>query len=158
MRKIPTRNYLIAVIVMILTLILTVVLAKFYYDSTHPTDENYLEFLSEVKPEELDNYLVENHDIMIYVTDSETTDKKIDFQVKKILTKNDYIKDVVYLNLNGLDEDFYNKFSSKYNINSSSIVNNTLIIIKEEQVKKVINLNDNNVKQIHKYIDVFFGD
>ena len=52
----------------------------------------------------------------------------------------------------------FREWASKYNINSSSIVNNTLIIIKEEQVKKVINLNDNNVKQIHKYIDVFFGD
>ena len=158
MRKIPTGNYFFAVLIMIITLVLTFTLAKFYYNSTNIEDREYLTFLSEVKPDELNNYIVDNHDVMIYMTDSENSDKKIDSSVEKILTKSDHVKEVVYLNLSGLNSEFYDTFSSKYNVNNGAIKTNSFVIIKDEKVKKIINLNERNVKQLDRYIDTFFGE
>lgn len=158
MRKIPFRNYIIAVCIMILTLLLTFIAVKTYLDSQNLNNENYMNFLSEVMPEELDSYIIDNHDTIIYMTNIEETNKKIDAKVQKILTNNEHIKDTIYLNLNNVDDSFYDNFASKYNIDKSLLKSNSFILIQEGEVVKVINLNEKNIKKLHQYIDDFYGE
>ena len=107
MRKVPVKNYVIAVIIMIVTILLTFICANIYRDSVDLKNKNYLNSLSVINKDEIDNYVVEAHDIMIYMTDRELTNKKIDRDFESIITKNDKKEYVVFLNLSGLDESFY---------------------------------------------------
>lgn len=153
MRKIPVKNYGIAVIIMIATILITFILASIYMDSINVDDKEYLNTISEIKIEEIDNYIIEAHDIMIYVTDSENSNKIVDRDFEKIINKYNLNQEVVYLNLNGLDESFF----KKYNINGS-LKPNTLLIFKEGKIAKIINLNEKNVKLTNDYISSYYGE
>ena len=158
MRKVPVRNYIVAVIVMVVTILATLISANIYMDSIDMKNKNYLNTLSAINVDEIDSYVVEAHDIMIYMTDRELTNKKIDRDFESIITKKDKKEYVVFLNLNGLDDTFYSNFSSKYNVDKGSLKSNTLIIFKDGKVNKVINFNEKSVKLTNEYIRNFYGE
>ena len=157
MKKIPKKNYIIVLIITLATLIGLYALVKIYSDSKTLNEENYLDYLSQIMPEELENYLIENHDCLIYITDSELTNKEIDIQVKKALENNNYVNETVYINLNGIDDSAYDKISS-YGIEKTRITSNTFVIIRNSKAVKTINLNSNNVKRLKDYIVNFYED
>lgn len=157
MRKIPVKNYVIAVIIMIITILATLIAASIYLDSVDINSKEYLNTLSEIKFDEIDNYIIEAHDVIIYITDSESSNKVVDREFERIINKYNLNQDVVYLNLNGLDESLYNVFALKYNINGT-INSNTLLIFKDGTLTKTINLNERNVKLTNKYINNFYGE
>ena len=74
---------------------------------------------------------------MIYMTDRETTDKIIDKKFESIITKENKKEYVVFLNLNGLDDEFYNNFSNKYQIEKELLKSNTLVIFKNGKIKEI---------------------
>ena len=158
MRKVPVRNYIVAVIVMVVTIFATLISANIYMDSVDMKNKNYLNTLSAINVDEIDSYVVEAHDIMIYMTDRELTNKKIDRDFDSIITKKDKKEYVVFLNLNGLDDTFYSNFSSQYNVDKGSLKSNTLIIFKDGKVNKVINFNEKSVKLTNEYIRNFYGE
>lgn len=157
MRKIPVKNYVVAVIIMIITILATFIAASIYLDSVDVNNKEYLNSLSEIKMDEVDNYIIEAHDIIIYVTDSKSTNKLVDREFEKIINRYNLNQDVVYLNLNELDESIYNAFALKYNINGT-LNSNSLLIFKDGMLAKIINLNEKNVKLTHKYINSFYGE
>ena len=156
MRKIPKKNYIIAIIFVTLTLLATYILANTYLDVKEVEDKEYMNFLSQIMPEELDNFIVESHDGMIYMTDNNSL--YIDKVVKKVIVSNDYVKDTVYIDLSLVDDNFYNTLSSKYNISREKLKGNNLVIIKNQKIVKVINLNEENVKRLKKIIKNFYEE
>ena len=157
MRKIPVKNYAIAVVIMIITILATFISASIYLDNVNVFDKEYLKNLSEIKIDEIDNYIIEAHDIMIYATDSESTNKYVDREFEKIINKYNLSQDIVYLNLNEIDDTLYKEFIKKYNINGE-INSNTLLIFKDGTLSKIINLNERNVELTNKYINNFYGE
>lgn len=151
MKKIPVKNYVIAVVIILLTLVLTFWLSYQYKNSQNTTD-NYILQLSEILPSEVDNYIIDNGDIVIYVTDR--TNLELDKKVESRLTKSEQPISISYLNLNGVTEDFYVNFKEKYH---GDIKPYSLIIIKENRVIKIIDINKNNVKKLEEYINLFYG-
>ncbi len=158
MRKVPLKNYVIAIIIMVMTILVTLVSANIYRDSVDIKNKNYLNNLSVINIDEIDNYVVESHDIMIYMTDRELTNKKIDRDFESIITKNNKKEYVVFLNLFGLDDTTLDNFSKKYNIDKGLLKSNTLVIFKDGKVSKVINFTEKNVKLTNEYISSFYGE
>ncbi len=158
MKKISTVNYIIAFVITVITFGITYAAAKAYILYRSYEQENYMNYLSQVMPEEIDNYIIENHDLIIYITNSSTTNIELDKQVKKVLVDNNYVKDTIYLDLNSADEEVINNFSNKYNINLDMIKENTIVIFKSEKKVKTINLNENNIKKLKNYINTYYGE
>lgn len=158
MRKIPVVNYIIALIVVLITFGLTYVIAKSYIAHKNYEQENYMNYLSEVMPEEIDNYIVENHDLIVYITNSSDTDIELEKKIKKTLVQNDYVKSTIYLDLNKVDDTFTTAFAQKYNINPENLKENTIIIFKTERKAKTINLTNENVKKLKNYIVTYYGE
>ncbi len=158
MKKISTVNYIIAFVITVITFGITYAAAKAYILYRSHEQENYMNYLSQVMPEEIDNYIIENHDLIIYITNSSTTNIELDKQVKKVLVDNNYVKDTIYLDLNSVDEEVINNFSNKYNINLDMIKENTIVIFKSEKKVKTINLNENNIKKLKNYINTYYGE
>ena len=159
MKKIKATNYIIAIIIMVLTIVATYMVSKMYLDSKALDNENDMSYLAQLQPDELDSYIIDNHnDVMLYITNSETTNKDIDKQVKKILINNDYTRDTIYINLNNCSSDFYDDFATKYGSKKELLTNNTLIFIRDLKAIKTVNLNERNIKHLKDYIDKFYGE
>ena len=158
MKKIPMINYIIALIITVITFALTYVIANTYISYRNYEQENYMNYLSQVMPEEIDNYIIENHDLIVYVTNSATTDIEIEKKVKKVLVDNDYVKDTVYLDLSNVDPNFLVDFENKYNINPDTLKENDIIIFKEEKKVRTINITENSIKKLKNYIVTYYGE
>ena len=156
MRQIPVKNYVLAVFIVVSTILITLIAANIYMDRNDYNNKNYLKDLNEIKLEEIENYIVEAHDIMIYVTNSESTNKIIDKKFKDMIKDNDYNQDVVYLNLNDIDELLYKAFKDKYGVSDTK--NNTLFIFKDGKLTKEINFNEKNISLALDYIKVYYGE
>lgn len=156
MRQIPVKNYVLAVFIVVSTILITLIAANIYMNRNDYNNKNYLKDLNEIKLEEIENYIVEAHDIMIYVTNSESTNKIIDKKFKDMIKDNDYNQDVVYLNLNDIDELLYKSFKDKYGVSDTK--NNTLFIFKDGKLTKEINFNEKNISLALDYIKVYYGE
>ena len=158
MKKIPMINYIIALIITVITFALTYVIANTYISYRNYEQENYMNYLSQVMPEEIDNYIIENHDLIVYVTNSATTDIEIEKKVKKVLVDNNYVKDTIYLDLNNIDPNFLVDFENKYSISPDTLKENTIIIFKGEKKVKTINLTESSIKKLKNYIVTYYGE
>ena len=150
LRIIPQKNYIILGIVIFVTLLL---LYYFYmwidaYNETklnRPILDKYLEVINY---NELEDYLMENQDTIIYVSVLENS-KIRDFekQFKSALRKKEIDKDILYMNIT---EDIKNKavvkeMKEKYVMNSLSIYNVPVITVFEDGIlKNIYNIKDND--------------
>ena len=159
-RKIPTRNYLIVIVIILVTILLALSISNYFRKKIeYQNQTNITSYLSEIKIEELDNFLTENHDVMIYLVDSNNS-TKLQNKVKKIILNYNYNKDMVVLNTSSDSESIFNLLKKKYsNPNQNSkYMTNSILIIKEGKIVAVFEINDDNVKNMRTFIDTnFYG-
>lgn len=156
---VPFKNYIIALLISIITIILVLIISN-YYKNRQEYENDVMSFLSEIKIEELDNFIIENHDVMVYlVNDSDTNFKYLQSQVKKIVTENDYTKDIVYLDLkNQRIQTAINKKYFDSSVEDIEMIPNTLLLIKEGKVVKILKIDDKNIKDLKNFINNnFYG-
>ena len=139
MRKIPIKNYIILLIIAIFTFSIT-----FYLMNQYQTKDNKkINFVSEIKENELDSYITEGHEVIIYMSKSDTEEiEKFEKQLKIYTTRNDLSNKYVYLNLNNVSDNFYNEFYLKYIKESSNkfdIIEPAFIYIDDMKVIYYIN-------------------
>jgi len=110
---IPKKNYMITVVIILSTIVLTFVLANSYKNKYRKTSEMY-NYLSEIKINEIESYLFENPSIIIYFADKynlNNDDKEI--KLKKIINELNVYNYFIYLDINDVDESFFKKISKK---------------------------------------------
>lgn len=163
-KVIPVRNYIIATIISIVTIMILVLSVSYYNKQKEYQNESnaIMGFLSEIKTEELENFIIDNRDAMIYISNSDISNNKVQNKVKKIINKNDYSKEIVYLNLKDLKDEFYADFATKYfapELSNTSLLSDSLIIIKDEKVVRIMNITEENVSELKEYIEThFYGE
>lgn len=148
MKQVPLKNYILFAIVSIASVLLVLYLKniyeskKEYENSTNMT----MGFLKEIHEDDFDNYITENSEFILYMSDSD--DKNlIDFEkdLKKKIKKMEYSKDMVYLNLKNISSNFLLKFEKHLsenlkNINLESIPN--VVITKEGKIQNYYFINE----------------
>lgn len=156
-RNIPVKNYFIVLVISILTLVALFLSCNYYKNYQKYQDETNspISTLSEIKGDELNNYLVENHNIMLYL--SNNYDNELEKEFVKKLEKKEYISDVVYINTSELDQNFYDNLTNYFEENVTfNKENHTLLIVKNGKIVKVLNINKDTVKNIDKNIEKDF--
>ena len=131
MRKIPKKNYFIFLGLVVVTIVLTLYLGK-WYKTTTEYKNNISPLASSIKKitiDELDSYLLDNPDALVYITDN---DKNYDYEkeLKKIIETYDLENYIVYLEINDSD---YQKITNYY-YNSKLEINN-LVIFDDNKIK-----------------------
>ena len=151
MKKIPLKNYFIVGFLIIFTIFLTFYLMK-KYDSVKVKEIN---FVSEVKENELDSYITERQEVIIYMASS--NNKELDTFNKdlKKYTEDKNLKDLyVYLDLKNVSSNFYNKFNIKYLKEADNSVFNikepTFVIIRNGKMDGYLN-NINSIEQVKEF-------
>lgn len=160
MRKIPKKNYLIAFLLCLVTIIITIVSAN-YYISEKKYKESLnatMSFLSRIDKDSLGNYIVENHDAVIYVSDS--TDKSIlefENQLKKMIIAKEYEKNILYFDTSNLLQDEIDKIKESYfveELKNVDLSTPNVLIIKDGKIKSIMyeKKGDLNVVDMINYI------
>lgn len=150
LRVIPKKNYVILSIVIVVTML---ILYYFYmwFDVYKETKLNMPildKYMDVINYNELDDYLIENPDAIIYVSVLED-DKIREFEKKfKLSFKNNEINsDILYLDITNdiKDEDIKNDMEKKYMFNSTSITSvPSILIIENGILKNIYSISDND--------------
>lgn len=116
MREVPKKNYII-----FLLMVVAVVIVVLYLSETHKTriSHKYISpmnnFVTEIKVDDIENYIIENPLVVIYVSDKKDEtlkDREEDF--KELLTEYNIQRYFVYLDMSIDTELVSNNFENKY--------------------------------------------
>ncbi len=152
-RNIPHKNYIILGIITLVTFALLSYFVDFYhrqkaYESSIHTR---MRFLSEVKESEIENYILDNHDVIIYISDSSDDNyQEFENQLKVLMNDQNLTKNVVYMDMH--------KISSEKNIKTifqldTLIYPNVLIVSDDAETNALYTENqERNPKEVIYYI------
>ena len=150
-KKIPIKNYFIVVLIAILTISLTFCLMITYNNK----EKNTLSFVSQVKENELDSYITERQEVVIYKASSNNKNiKELEKDLKKY-TEEKNLKDFyVYLDLKNVSASFYSKFYVKYLKEDYNkifeIKEPSIIIIRNGKIASYLN-SINNINEVEDF-------
>lgn len=147
MREVPKKNYFIMLIIIVVIAITTIALANIYNKHNVKTSVMY-NYLSEIKINDFDVYIVENPNTIIYIgdkynVDNDAIEKKI---MKKMIELNvsDYF---VYLNLTD-NIDYIDRLNKKYNVNISKDLP-VIVVFDDGKIKTIYSdLKNIDIKSI----------
>ncbi|OLA33742.1 MAG: hypothetical protein BHW38_06540 [Firmicutes bacterium CAG:321_26_22] len=150
-KEIPFKNYIILAVILIFTILLVVYLFNWQsiYQKNKLQEPILDKYLMVINYNELDDYLVENKEAIVYV--SVLNDEKIrmfENKFKNLIIKNDLNNKVLYLNLTNESVEINKKYLS----NLSEVP--TLIIFDEGKVVKSYSIKDNDydIKAFEKFL------
>lgn len=134
MREVPKKNYIIMLIIILSIIIVTIFLSNQYNTRFKRTSVLY-NYLSEIKKKDLDSYLIEKPDIIIYA--SNKYNNSFELQEEKIMQEimdNNIYDYFVYLNLEDKKLNIFNELNKKYNGNLKNQLP-VLIIFENGEIK-----------------------
>ena len=150
LRKIPVKNYIILGVVIVVTML---ILYYFYmwvdvYKESKVNIPIMDKYMTVINYNELDNYVVENPDTIVYVSVLEN-DEIREFEKKfKNKYKNDLIdNDVLYMNVTDdiRDKSVKDGMVSKYLVNGLNITDVPCVLVfKNGMLKSIYSVKDND--------------
>lgn len=152
MKKIPQKNYYILAVLIILTILLTLSLANVYVNKDKYVS-NFYKYSNKITCEEFDEYVSENFDLIIYISDKydlsyELFEKKFKDKLNDLNLKNK----LVYIDKSELNKKFLKKLKNEYginiNINKLPII---VVIVDSKVIKNVVVSPNSDVDTIIKY-------
>lgn len=151
-KEIPFKNYIILAVILIFTILLVVYLFNWQsvYQKNKLQEPILDKYLMVINYNELDDYLVENKEAIVYV--SVLNDEKIrmfENKFKNLIIKNDLNNKILYLNLTNESVEINKKYLS----NLSEVP--TLIIFDEGKVVESYSIKDNNydIKAFERFLE-----
>lgn len=162
-KKIPTKNYIIFIVMIILVYSLIYYLYswyKVYYD--YQKDIPVIrDSLTEITPEEANHYIQDNSNAVIYLcTANSDYCRNFEKSFKKLVTKDSLDQYITYINLNGTDtESFTEEFNNNYvRSNRKKLKNNypAIIVFEEGKVIDILQGNEKKkitVKDVERFLD-----
>ena len=114
MREVPKKNYIIMLIIIITIVLVTIFLSNIYNNRFQKTSVLY-NYLSEIKKKDLDSYLLEKPEIIIYASNKyNNSNEKQETKIMKQIIDNNIYEYIVYLNLEDKKLNILNSLNKKY--------------------------------------------
>lgn len=131
-KSIPVKNYILLGVVVFATVVLLYLFVMFYQNRVDYKNsiETRMSFLSEVKEHEITNYILDNHDVILYISDSTDPDYLVfERQLKQQMLEENLNKNVVYMDAHKLSKDFFVHFQNDFGtIQDASVLPNVLVV------------------------------
>ena len=157
-KEIPLKNYILLSIVLILTIV--VVIYFFLWKNTYEKSKLQTPILDDyllvINYNELNNYLVENKDAIIYVTKlNDESIRLFENKFKNIINKNNLNNKILYLDLTEelKENNIVKEINKKYGKEMTEVP--TIVIIKDGKISSSYNIKENkyNIKLLEKYLE-----
>lgn len=142
MKRIPLKNYFILGIILASSIFIVLYINKLYL-STKNNDNILNGFIKEIKTQEIDNYIIENPNFIIYLGYKNNDNKSFEKKFKKLVTKYDLQKDIVFIDISQFDDETFNKFCKKY-ADKLLEKDSSLIIVDNQKVIDVLDITKGN--------------
>lgn len=142
MKRIPLKNYFILGIILASSIFIVLYINKLYL-STKNNDNILNEFIKEIKTQEIDNYIIENPNFIIYLGYKNNDNKSFEKKFKKLVTKYDLQKDIVFIDISQFNDEDFNKFCKKY-ADKLLEKDSSLIIVDNQKVIDVLDITKGN--------------
>lgn len=146
MRRVPLKNYFILTLILVLSILIVFYLVKIYNSTMHnANDKQILNRIKEITVLELDNYIVENPNIVIYLMDSDYRNNSFEKKLNQVIVEHDLQSQFVLINI---ANNIYQEYDKTANINLKNksflkeVPINSLVIIENKKIKKFIKIND----------------
>lgn len=161
MREIPKKNYILVFVITIATIGLVVYFSNWYKASK----EYYLEssvmtnFLGEIKETEIENYILENPEVVIYISSDQLDEtKKFEKQLKDYIIKEEIKAHFIYLNCSKVTNDFLSNFQKKYfkgGLSNIHITYPNLLVVKDGKITDVLYKlkQEPDIKDARKFLE-----
>ena len=151
MKEKPLKNYIIFLILTFFTVFVVFFITKIYKQNIEYNNQNnnIMSFLSEVKKEEFNTYILENHDAIIYLSSSiKKENEDFERELRRYIKNKNLVKNVVYLDVNALDDKFYQDLKDNYlskklkeqDVDLKVVPN--LFVFKDEKIVSVLYRNN----------------
>lgn len=161
LRSIPFKNYIILGFVLLVSILLLYYFCMWvdaYNESklNKPIMDKYMDVINY---NELDTYLVENPNTIIYVSVLENREiRDFEKKFKKLFKKGKINHEILYLDIteNIKDEELKEELRNKYSVNSISILDVPVIIVVDNgEVQSIYSISENNydVERIKLFIN-----
>lgn len=159
-REIPLKNYLILGLVILLTLGLIYYFYLWYitYEESKLNETIMDRYLEVINYNELNDYIVENRNAMIYTSILEDNDiRKFEIKFKNIVVKNALKDKILYMDMTDIFKDKikYTELRNSYQVNNYNITNVPCILVfKDAKLVDIYSIKDNdyNTNDILNYI------
>ena len=130
-REIPKKNYLYAIIISLLTVIALLYFVRWYNlrnKEMAPTSI-IADTIMEVNFSEIDNYLLENPYIMLYINDSTNLEnEEFEKEFIKYIKKYEFSNKIIYIDIAKLSDNDKKELTEKWLINKEIFTPNILLI------------------------------
>ena len=142
MKRIPLKNYFILGIILASSIFIVLYINKLYL-STKNNDNILNGFIKEIKTQEIDNYIIENPNFIIYLGYKNNDNKSFEKKFKKLVTKYDLQKDIVFIDISQFNDETFNKFCKKY-ADKLLKKDSCLIIVDNQKVIDALDITKGN--------------
>lgn len=159
-RKIPLKNYILLAVTLIITIILVIYfyMWKQTYDNTKINTMLMDKYIQKINYNELNDYLVENKNTVIYSSVlGNTKTKNFEEKLTKVIEENSLSNSLLYLDLT---EELKNKQTKKEILEKYPELNNNIkapliIVFNNEKITSIYNIKDNNynVDKLIEYLE-----
>lgn len=159
-REIPLKNYIILGLVILLTLGLVYYFYLWYitYEESKLNETIMDRYLEVINYNELNDYIVENRNAMIYTSVLEDNNiRKFEIKFKNIVVKNALKDKILYMDMTDIFKDKikYTELRNSYQINKYNITNVPCILVfKDAKLVDIYSIKDNdyNTDNVLNYI------
>ncbi len=142
MKKIPGKNYFILAILILVTVVLTLVLSNIYLAKSRKVSE-FFEYSNKITPSELDVYLTENPDVIIYISDKYNLENTtVEKKLKEKLDSTNLKDKMIYIDKSEIDNKFISKIKENYNIDIDINKLPIIIVVIDGEYKQSIYVNN----------------
>lgn len=159
-KEIPLKNYIILGLVILLTLGLVYYFYLWYitYEESKLNETIMDRYLEVINYNELNDYIVENRNAMIYTSVLEDNNiRKFEIKFKNIVVKNALKDKILYMDMTDIFKDKikYTELRNSYQINNYNITNVPCILVfKDAKLVDIYSIKDNdyNTDNVLNYI------
>lgn len=159
---IPLKNYIILGIILLAVVILVFYLCNLYhvYDDHQREIPVIRDTLSEIQPDELEHYIMENPTTVIYMcTASSESCRDYERDFKRLIEKDDLQDSIIYLNLSNVDQnEFVDKFNTQYPYRISLTKNYpALVVFEDGEIRGILQERKNerlSISETEQFIEM----
>lgn len=145
-REIPKRNYIILGVVVIVTFLLMYYFYMWYdaYMDTKIGKPILDKYMDVINGNEIDDYLIENNDAIIYVSVLENEEiRDFEKKLKSLLRKRVIDRDILYLDVTN-NKKMLDTLIDKYSSSSFNYDVPMILVIEDGNLKDFYNIKENN--------------
>ena len=143
MREIPKKNYLFVLIMAVVVVIITFILMNLYNANKKEAYSSYVkEIVHEIMLDDLDNYLQEHPDAILYINTNDEANKKLEKEIKNLIARHNIQQYFVYIENN---KDITKKYKLKDN-------NPVFIAYKDGKVLETFSQDKYTIKEIESFL------